>query len=264
MELKNVAMSTLRPVETINLADQLVAQTLAPWDGILSKRIERVQQFSSLLADTIHGKRKSDFTELLAMQDDARDDGYKSFFFGVMSAVHSNEPAIKAAGEKLLEIIERHETAFSTLGYDSKTVELKSLYIETVSLTADISAAETQRQYNQMVTAITDWNALVKEKKDKESTLSKGNVTDVSRALADVLELLLQQVRILIDDEEDGIDALVVRYNEVIEQIMSKVRARKTRSLNSANDQQSGDTDDSHSDAPSGPPLIFTEDVSGS
>ena len=240
MEVKQFSLSSYQPGEMVDLADQLVAQTLAPWDARLIKRTAKVSMYSATVADALKSKRKSDYTQVLAEQDDRRDDGYRSFRFAVMSAAHSDVPEIRSAGQKLLEILERHETSFSKLGYSAKTVEMKSLAQETAHYSAEITTAQAERQYQQMTEAMTAFNLIVQEKLEKESAETGNTVTEGVKKLAHAVDLLRNKVEEFLEDEEEGIESLVLKYNEVIDKANAKVKSRRSRSQNS---QDNANTD---------------------
>ncbi|MGB3466527.1 MAG: DUF6261 family protein [Cyclobacteriaceae bacterium] len=248
--LNELSVSSLIPEELVTLSDRLVTATTPPYDAVLAKRTEKVKMFSGFLTDAINRKKTSEFTAVLAQTDHERDNAFRSFNFAVLSAVYNNVTEISKAGNILREVIKRHNPSLYRLGYVAQTTEMKSLKQELDKLSEVLTNAGVKSQYDQMTASMAAFNQVFKEKTEAESGPKKPGLGESRKKLSEKIILLLRQIQIFIEDEEDGIESLVDKYNEVISSTMALAKARKTRGNNNSNDGDgaSQDTDSQDSE----------------
>ena len=192
-------VTSMESEDLITTNERLFKVTSDPFSTMLSNRFLKTNAASENLAKALNKNNKSGYTPRLASADNVRDDGYRCIKFAVLSATFNQDPAIKAAGKRLLTVLKSHNTTLYSLGYVSQTADMKSLKLDLDEMTKDLPLVTVSKQ-------------------------------ELSRQLI----MLLRQVQIMEDDEVEGIDELVNNYNETITTIMSAVKARKTREQNTS------------------------------
>ena len=243
--LIELSVSNLIPQEMITCCDQIVTASMSSTDPVLGRRIEALTMYSDLMTDAIKRGKKSEFTPVLSQMDELRDNGFKSFFHGVMSAVFSSNVEISAAGKKLKEIIERHDTAIHRLGYMAQTAEMKSLKQEIDKTPELVDKALVDRQYEEMKESMAAFDLVRSQKTESEDKEKAPGITICKKLLGRQLNLFFYQVSLMVEDKVEGVDSLVNKYNEIISSTMAIARARQTRQQNSGGAVSGGEEDDS-------------------
>ena len=241
--LNDISVSIMVPEELTVFSDRVTAVTGPPFDVILGKRITSITLGSRNLTNAINRDKKSPFTPVLAKWDNRRDNSFRSYNFAVLSAVFNNTPEISKAGKKIQEVIIRHDPSLYRLGYVAQSAKMKSLTQELDELTADMESANVMEQYTAMKDDMAAFNEVLKQKDEAESGMKVPGKEESKKELSRQIILLMRQVQILIEDQEDGIESLVEKYNEVISSTMAQVRARITREENNSDDAEDASND---------------------
>ena len=148
--------------------------------------------------------------------------------------------ALREAGDDLLDIIKRHNSTLYDMSYVAQSAEMKSLRAELEENRATVKQASVQPLLAEMTEAMDRFDTLYQEKLDAESGKSLPLVRETRRELAKQLGLLLNQVEILQEDEEEGVDVMIGKFNDIITDTMTTVRARQTRQENEDREEGEG------------------------
>lgn len=230
--LTKLPITLLTSSELVTTADRLISAIDETLATVLKIRIDKAREASGQLAKALNKDRSSDYTPKLAEADQQRDDAFRALRYGILSASYRPDENIKSSAGELLDIFKRHNTTLYDLGYVAQSTEMKSLRSDLEQNRAALKKAAVQPLMTEMTEAMEHFDALYQEKLDVESGINLPLVSETRTALAKQLNLLFGHVEIMLEDEQEGVTSLVEKFNEVITDTMTTVRARQTRSEN--------------------------------
>lgn len=242
--LTKLPITLLTSGELVTTADRLISAIDAPLATVLKTRIDKVREASGQLAKALNKDRSSDYTPKLSEADQRRDDAYRSFRHAILSASYRPDEELRAAAGELLDILKRHHSTLYDLGYVAQSTEMKSLRTELEQNKAAVKQAAVQPLLVEMTEAMEHFDALYQEKLDVESGINLPLVSETRTTLAKQLNLMFSHIEIMLEDEHEEVDSLVEKFNSVITDTMTTVRARQTRLENGDREEEEGLMDD--------------------
>ena len=236
--LTKLPITLLTSGELLTTADRLISAIEKPLTTVLKTRIDKAREASGQLAKALNKDRSSDFTPKLSEADQQRDNAYRSLRYAILSASYRPDEKLKSAAVELLDILKRHHSTLYDLGYIAQSAEMKSLRSELEQNKTTLEQAALQPLMTEMTEAMESFDSLYQEKLDVESGTNLPLVSETRAALAKQLNLLFGHLEIMLEDEQEGIAELVEKFNEVISDTMTTVRARQTRLENEKDEDE--------------------------
>ncbi len=186
------------------------------------------------LAKGLGKSLNSNFTPLLLLQDQARDNAFIGFRDYASSYSHSSDNVMAIAGLNLTAIIETTGNSIHSMGYAVETAKLNTLIANfgTPAALRDMETIGATKWYNELKTSQDAFETIYKTKIDTESAIdlplikeSRGRITKFLRALLNYIEISGEMDSKIFGPINDKID-------EIIIEITAIARARQTRKGN--------------------------------
>ena len=203
-------------------------------DIYVSNLCSSIDQGNNDLSKGLGKSLNSDFTPLLLVQDQVRDNafiGLRDFF---TSYSHSSDPAKAAAGRNLTAIFENIGNSAYRLGYVVETSKINSL-IANLSVPAavkDMECVGATEWFAQLKTSQSEFEKIYNAKIVTESAIDYPLVKDARERISRYLKGLMNYIEINTDLDEAKFGSTNEKINEIITEIVAIIRARETRSEN--------------------------------
>ncbi len=204
-------------------------------DAFVSSYNKSLKEANSELASALGRNLGSDFTGLLFTGDVKRDDGFISLRDYTRSECHSADPARVEAALKVYEAVVNVGTTIYKLGYVDETAKLEALFseLDKPEMQAALQAIEATGRYETLKAAQLEFEATYKDKTITESEINYPLVKDSKIKIAKALNWLLSYVEANAELNTDGFVKAESEIDEIITDIVTIARARKTRDSNS-------------------------------
>ena len=238
--LKNFSVSNHTSEELIFVGNQFNRVTQGPVRAGLEVRLTKVGLWTESLTQAINQTQASDFTPLLALADNRRDNAYRALKFCVLSAMYRESEAMRLAAETIESILKRHNTKLYELGYVAQTTEMDSITLDLDKVTDEIATIGMTEIYEEMKEAMTNFSFLYDARQQAQAKNKMPLVSESKKELSRQMIQLLRQVSIFYDDDPEAMKPLIDVYNEIITEVTAKARARQTRNKNNAPDNGNG------------------------
>ena len=203
-------------------------------DIYVSNLCSSIDQGNNDLSKGLGKSLNSDFTPLLLVQDQVRDNafiGLRDFF---TSYSHSSDPAKAAAGRNLTAIFENIGNSAYRLGYVVETSKINSL-IANLSVPAavkDMECVGATEWFAQLKTSQLEFEKIYNTKIVTESAIDYPLVKDARVRISRYLKGLMNYIEINTDLDEAKFGSTCDKINEIITEIVAIIRSRETRSEN--------------------------------
>ena len=226
--LKQLSHSLLTSEELVKTAERLIqCGKNSSLKEVLDKRIKKTAEASNQLSEALDESLTNIYASRVQQADLLRDDAFQAFKYGVLSASYRSEPAVKMAGETLVEIVRKHGFSLYNLGYIAQSEAMKSLMGELSKCMSEISSSGVADLFEEMINANDHFNEVYHEKLDDEAGKETPQIVVGKREVSKQITLFLNYVELLEDDREKGIKDLVDELNQIITDIMEEARGRQ-------------------------------------
>lgn len=226
--LKQFSHSSLTSEELVVIAERLmqVVNTTSLKDT-LENRIKKTTDASNVLSESLNESLSNVYASRVQQADLIRDDAFQAFKYGVLSASYRTEPSIKAAGEKLVEIVRKRGFSLYNLGYIAQSEAMRSLVEDLNKCAQEISRAGVADLLEEMLNAHDQFNEVYHEKINEGSQSETPQVVVWKTELSKQITLFLNHVELLEEDQEDGVEKLVDKLNTIITDMMKQAKDRQ-------------------------------------
>lgn len=226
--LKQFSHSLLTSEELVIIAERLIqAANTTSLKATLENRIKKTTEASNVLSEALNESLSNVYASRVQQADLLRDDAFQAFKYGVLSASYRTEPSIKAAGEKLVEIVRKRGFSLYNLGYIAQSEAMRSLVEDLNRCATEISRAGVADLLEEMLNAHDQFNQVYHEKINDGSTSETPQVVVWKTELSKQITLFLNHVELLEEDKEDGVSNLVDKLNSIITDMMQEAKDRQ-------------------------------------
>lgn len=176
----------------------------------------------------------SEHTALLAVRDDSRDGAFVGLRDFVKAFVSSGSPEKAAAGELLVEIFRSRGWSIFSLGYSAETSQLNVLVndLETPEAQAALTTIGATVWLDDLKTAQGEFETAYQEKVAAQAGEDYQPIRDGRRQVARYVAALLSYVDLQSDLNPVQFGPVVDKIDEVIVDVVTVARARRTRGGN--------------------------------
>ena len=226
--LKQFSHSLLTSEELVILAERMIqVVSSTSLKDVLGNRIKKTTEASNVLSESLNEGLSNVHASRVQQADLLRDDAFQAFKYGVLSASYRTEPAIKQAGEKLVEIVRKRGFSLYNLGYIAQSEAMRSLVEDLGRCSVEISHAGVADLLEEMLNAHENFNQVYHEKTTEKTKNETPQVVVWKTELSKQITLLLNHVELLEEDKEDGISTLVDKINSTITDMMEQAKERQ-------------------------------------
>ena len=234
--MKKLPFSLLSSIELFTTSSRIneACKLSLSSDIYVSNLCSSIDQGNNDLSKGLGKSLNSDFTPLLLVQDQVRDNtfiGLRDFF---TSYSHSSDSAKATAGRNLTAIFENIGNSAYRLGYVVETSKINSL-IANLSVPAavkDMECVGATEWFAQLKTSQSEFEKIYNAKIVTESAIDYPLVKDARERISRYLKGLMNYIEINTDLDEAKFGSTNEKINEIITEIVAIIRARETRSEN--------------------------------
>jgi hypothetical protein len=237
--IKEISISLLLPAEMNTFAGRVLEllQQAALLEPFVQRNIQLIQASRHTLQATLSKEKGNPYTAIIEEKDKKRDTAYIFLRDFVKTATQHPEEATANKAKELWAFFEKHNTQLYNLGYARQSSNLGLLF-------GDLDKASAQEAL-QKLGASAFYDLLKKAQEDFELAYSKKietqsdkvvlpNMRDAHYETGRHIDGLFSVLGILELSEENAeekakIDALIVKINGVVDEMMSIARSRKTK-----------------------------------
>jgi hypothetical protein len=179
------------------------------------------------------GKDKSSvYTEKMAEKDAERDAAFLALRDFAKANANRSDNRVSTAANVIINRIKKHGWTLYSLGYSDQTANLNLLF-EDLDAPDAVSAMQVigaEGWYADLKNAQAEFENTYKEKVSGEAQEDYLRLREAFTVLGRHLNVLLDTIGLLQElDETGNIDTVVQQINEVITDVMTTARARRTR-----------------------------------
>jgi len=223
--MKDIAFSTLNSNELYTASTRIVDASKAALgsDQYVSTLCTRIGQGNSDLAKALGKALNSEFTPVLLVRDQERDDAFISLRDFSSSCSHCKNPEQVAAGRLILSIFDNVGNSVYNLGYAMETAKLKTL-IEALGTPSAKQALQTigaTERFEELKSSQDEFEKTYLNKVETEASVNYPLVKDAKDRITKYLKALL----FYIDTNSDLEDVPFGATKEVINQIITDTAA---------------------------------------
>jgi hypothetical protein len=234
--MKNLPFSLLSSNELFTTSSRIneACKSTPGNDVYISNLCASIDQGNRDLSKGLGKSLNSDFTPLLLVQDQVRDNafiGLRDFF---TSYSHSSDPAKAKAGINLTAILENIGNSAYRLGYVVETAKINSL-IANLSVPAavkDMECIGATEWFDQLKTSESEFERIYNAKVETESAIDYPLVKDARERITRYLKGLMNYIEINADLDKAKFGPAKDKINEITTEIVAIIRARETRNEN--------------------------------
>ena len=217
MNLNYLALTDLPTQGLVLFSQQLVSQTTEPFAAILAPQLKMIEQSCKTLSEALAHHYQQEMGAVLTLLDGQRESSWLSFWYAVLSVVHSNNQAISVAGKKLEKVLKEETTGLIRLGFREQTAMLYRIKEEVDRMPDVLAVALVGRQYRAFVRALKAFDQMIEAAKTLNKKAASKIILETDRTvLCQQLNTLFKDVQSLIEHEEENIERLVECYNTAI------------------------------------------------
>lgn len=240
--MQSVNFKLLKPeeVHTFTFRILTIASSLIHQDEFLASIYPLLQRENDNLSMALGQVRGSKFTSLLAERDSLRDRLFMGFRYYITAFTFHPDEKIANAAQFLENLVEKRGVTLYNLGYTEETSQLNGLLNDLKS--PDAQAALVLIQDNYWVTTLTnaqqEFEALYQEKVETEAIQDLPKLTTSKNNVAHYLSRLLQYIDTNRELNPEKYQSVADKIDEVITDVMTIARARKTKQNEKTNPPQ--------------------------
>jgi len=203
-------------------------------DVYISNLYSSIDQGNNDLSKGLGKSLNSDFTPLLLVQDQLRDNAFIGLRDFASSFSHSNDEAKATAGKNLTGIFETTGNSAYSLGYSVETAKLNSLImnLSTPASLKDMESIGATEWFEQLKTSQAEFERVYNSKIDTESAIDLPLIKDARDRITKYLKALLSYIDINAELDPVKYSAIADKIDEIITEIVAIARARETRKGN--------------------------------
>jgi len=198
-------------------------------------RLIKLQNACDELKRVFQREDSSNYTERLAQKNHERNRAFLSLTGYLRGLSRFNiKPEKAAAASNLIRIIEKHGSTLYRLGYTKESAALYSLLKELALAESQewIREAGAEELCGQLDSVAKSFEELHRIKITKESAIDLPLQNKAMRDVIYRLNFLLTYIDTDAYEDPDTYGTCAMQISEVIDEIMSRVRARRTRHVN--------------------------------
>lgn len=235
--IQDLHTSFMLPAELISTTDSIltILQPVTTEESFLQKLHDTLLQDIKELQSVLGRERGSETTQQLLEKDEFRDSNYVAFRDYVKACTKRPQAEVAQAAELIIAIIRKQGWTLYALSYPQESAALRMLFddLSTPEATAAIQTIGAETWLNDLKNAQAAFDEMYQTKISTAQAEDFPLLRDAKTKLGRDLAALLESVRILTAmGNEDVFGPVVSKINEVIRDIMTTVRARKTREKN--------------------------------
>ena len=232
--LKDLSITYLSPSELLTTSeriDAIISEALSdqPFvtkiSGVMKKDLDNLQESM--------GKDKSSvFTEKMAETDAKRDATFLALRDFSKASANRSDNKVSAAADLIINKIKKHGWTLYSMGYSDQTAALNLLFddLDAADAVSAMQVIGADGWYTDLKNAQAEFENTYKEKVSTEAREDYLRLREAFSVLGRHLNVLLDTIGLLQElGETENIDTLVEQINEVITDVMTTARARRTR-----------------------------------
>jgi hypothetical protein len=229
--------SLLLPVELMTTAGRTLT-AVAPvtsQEPFLQKIATKIEEDKNELEVALNRERGSEYTQQLMARDSGRDNAFTAFRDYVKACTRRSQPEIVDAAELIVNAIRKQGWTLYLSGYARETASLNMLFNDLSSheLTAAIQTIGAQLWLDDLKAAQTAFEETYQTKVSTETQIDYPALRDAKMQLGRHLNTLLDCIQILLClGETETYEPIANQLNEIITDVMTSARARRTREKN--------------------------------
>ncbi|MBN2092416.1 hypothetical protein JW964_22535 [candidate division KSB1 bacterium] len=232
--ISELSTTLLNPSELSTTAGRLVniARNVAATEPFIQKNIDLILQDIRMLEEVMSRDRNSEYTTQLLKKDEERDAAFIALRDYAKACTNHRVPAMNQAGEFINAIIKKYGWTLYSLGYTQESAQLALLFndLDTPEATAALKTVGAESWYADLKAAQQTFEETFTTKMVSDAKEDYPYLREAKTKLSRHLNVLLSAMSILEELDGDGnLAAIINPMNEVINSIMTTVRARKTR-----------------------------------
>lgn len=226
--LNQFSHSALTPEELVSMAERLIqCVSKSEHKEILANRIAKTMDAANYLTEALNESLSSVHASRVQQADLERDDAFQAFKYGALSASYRSEFSIKNAGETLVEIVRKQGFSLYNLGYIAQSEAMRTLMADLEQCQGEVMVTGIADLQEEMVEANDRFNQIYHEKLDENSDHETPQIVIGKGELSKQITLFLNHVELLEEDHMGGVNVLVDKINELIQDMMAEARERK-------------------------------------
>jgi len=234
--MKNLPFSMLSSNELYTTSCRIVEACKLSLSGneFVSTLCSSVDMGNSDLGKGLGKSLNSDFTPLLILRDQARDNAFIGLRDFASSFSHSNDEGKAAAGKNLTGIFDTTGNSAYSMGYSVETAKLNSLImnLSTPASLKDMESIGAIEWFEQLKTCQVEFEKVYNSKIDTESAINFPLIKDARDRITKYLKALLSYININTELDPVKYGPVSDKIDEMITEIVAIARARKTRKGN--------------------------------
>ncbi len=242
MPVKSVAYSELLSAEIATTAKKVsVIINKAPQEAVLLNQLNTDLKTKILALEERSGKRvQLELEETPSIADERRDSIYYQILQYIKGCRHSPRPDDSAAAEQIYDLLDQHDTKLTTLGYDIESHHINSLLLDLKKpqYLEPIKTLGLENLVSDLETAQRKFEDVNKQKLEQNASFDLPQVQTLVSPIRSVLNEILVLLGTMERFNPDTYTTIVNETNELLNEVGSKVKARRTRK-NNAEQQKS-------------------------
>ncbi len=238
--MQTINFSLLKPEEIHAFSIRIlpIIEPLIPEDAFLAEMKLIVEEKSTDFSVAIGTNRSSKFTPVLMGRDNNRDLRFLGMRNYVITFTYHIDENMAQAAQMLEKIIQTRGFSLHTYGYAEETSSLKSLIedLKTPAAKKAIATINAQPWVEWVESAQTDFEEVYQQKVATEAVEDLPLATATRKELIRYLSRLLSYLEINSEIKAAKFKPVVVKIDEVIVDMMTIARSRKSKASNTKNE----------------------------
>lgn len=231
--MKNVNFSLLKPEEIHALALRLlpILEAIIPDDVLLRDLYPRLHELTNDLSRALGLGRTSKFTTRLLEADNQRDRLFLGLRHLVVGFTFHPDQQLARAARVLETLIQSRGVSLQTYGYIEESSQLNGLLADLKSPAAQQAIATIQLEFmvDVLAQAQEEFEAIYQQKVASEAVQNLPGITASKRDLTRYLTRVFQYIDTQAEINAEKYGSVVEKIDEVIVDVMTIARARKTK-----------------------------------
>lgn len=239
--MKNFPFSILNSNELYTASNRIVNASKGSLgsDPFTSTLCLHIGQGNSDLAKGLGKSLNSEFTPVLLVRDQERDDDFIGLRDYVSSCSHSKNPIQAAAGRSIMSIFDNVGRSIYYLGYNEETAKLNTLFeaLETSSAQQAIKTIGATERFEELKNSQEEFEKTYQSKIETESAINYPLVKDAKVRITKYLKTLLYYIDTNSDLDGAIFGAAKEAINQIITDTIAIAHSRATR-IENAEDKE--------------------------
>lgn len=231
MQSINFSLLKTEEVHTFALRFLPIIELITQDEPLLKVLYPRLQDRINDLSLALGLSRTSKFTDQLFAADEKRDKFFMGFKNLVTCFTFHPDPAISQAGRVLELLIQKRGTTLYSFGYVEETSQLNGLLEDLKNPEAQQAIAVINAGFwtDALEKSQHEFEAIYQQKVATEAVQDLPKITDTRRDIVHMLTRMLQYVEAHAEINGEKFNPIVEKIDEVIVDMMTIARTRKTR-----------------------------------